>query len=155
MSIPTPADLKRGRVTWTIGHADGSTLTGAHGVVRFEATAVAVPYKSATVLPDPVDSPVKDGVMTPMSLLVNDPDVWNWRVIPDVGVPWAPFHVDITGSTDLSTAAHVTGRVSIPAVNRTVNIGDVPGLETALAGKTDKTDISGVLNAYLKARGAL
>lgn len=116
MAIPAPPDLSRGRVSWTVGRTDGTTLPGARGTVRFEATAVAVTYSTATVLPSPVETPVVDGIMTPVDLLVNDPEVWNWKVAPRVGVTWPEFHIDVAGPVNLATAAVVPGKGPIRAV---------------------------------------
>lgn len=139
MAIPTPPDLARGKVSWTVGRTDGTTLPGARGTVRFEATAVAVAYSTATVLPAPVETPVVAGVMTPVDLLVNDPEVWNWRVTPRLGVVWEPFHIDVDGPVDLATAAVVPGKGPIRAVKGVKGdtgastISDVTGLAARLA----------------------
>lgn len=116
MSIPIPPDLARGRVTWLVGRDNGTDLPGARGTVRFEATAVAVTYSTATVLPSPEETPVVNGVMTPVDLLVNDPEVWNWTVTPRVGVKWEPFNVDVDGAVDLATAAQMPGKGPVRAV---------------------------------------
>ena len=117
MTIPIPSGMTRGRVSWRIGHdRAGSALPGASGTVRFEPTAVAVAYSTATVLPEPVETPVIGGVMTPVDLQVNDPEVWNWKVQPRVGVTWEPFHVDVPGPVDLATAVVVPGVGPVRAV---------------------------------------
>ena len=117
MSIPIPSGMTRGRVSWRIAHdRAGATLPGASGRVRFEPTARAVSYSDTTVLPEPVETPVIGGVMTPVSLTVNDPEIWNWRVHPHVGVPWPPFPVDVAGPVDLSAAAVVPGKGPVRAV---------------------------------------
>ena len=117
MTIPIPSGMTRGRVSWRIGHdRAGSTLPGASGTVRFEPTARAVSYTNATVLPEPVETPVIGGVMTPVDLQVNDPEVWNWKVQPRVGVTWEPFHVDVPGPVDLATAVVVPGVGPVRAV---------------------------------------
>lgn len=134
MSIPIPAGMEQATVTWRLGHTtQGSTLTGARGFVRFEPTAVAVAYPAVTVLPRPVEAKVTGGVMAPVELAVNDPDLWNWRVIPEVGVTWTPFHVDVLGPTDLATVAVVPGKGPIRAVTgppgRGLNLlGEKPGI---------------------------
>ena len=111
MSVPTPSALRRHMVSWRIGHAGTATdLKGARGFVRFEPTAVAVAYAEATVLPSPVERPVIDGVMSPVALVENDPQVWNWRVTPKLGVPWEAFHVDVVAPLDLATAVVVPGK---------------------------------------------
>lgn len=130
MSIPTPPDLVRGKVSWTVGRTDGTTLPGARGTVRFEATAVAVTYSTATVLPSPVETPVVAGVMTPVDLLVNDPEVWNWRVTPRLGVDWTAFHIDVPGPVDLATAAVVPGKGPIRAVKGEQGDPGTPGADT-------------------------
>ena len=116
MTIPTPPDLAEGRVTWTIGRGSSRALEAGRGVVRFEATAVAVNFSTATVLPEPVETPVVAGVMTPVDLIQNDPEVWNWRVSPLMGVPWPAFHVDVDGPVDLATAAVTPGKGPVRAV---------------------------------------
>lgn len=133
MSIPIPPDLSRGRVSWTVGRTDGTTLPGARGTVRFEATAVAVTYSTATVLPSPVETPVVDGTMTPVDLLVNDPEVWNWRVTPRLGVTWEPFHIDVGGPVNLATAAVVPGKGPIRAVK---GVKGDPGTATTITQVT-------------------
>lgn len=132
MSIPTPPDLARGRVSWTIGRSTGTTLPGARGTVLCEPTAVAVAYSTATVLPEPVEAEVVAGVMAPVDLLQNDPDIWNWRITPKLGVRWEPFHIDVDGPVDLATAAVVPGKGPIRAVKG--EKGDTPTWED-LPGK--------------------
>jgi hypothetical protein len=52
-----------------------------------------------------------DGVLAPIDLPINDPEVWNWRVSPHLGVVWEPFHINVEeGGTDLSSAAIVPGK---------------------------------------------
>ena len=135
MTIPIPSGMTRGRVSWRTGHdRAGSTLPGASGTVRFEPTAVAVAYSTATVLPEPVETPIIAGVMTPVDLQVNDPEIWNWRVTPLVGVAWEPFHVDVPGPVDLATAVVVPGVGPVRAVKGekgdTPTWGDLPGKPT-------------------------
>lgn len=152
MSIPIPSGMTRGRVSWRIGHdRAGSTLPGASGTVRFEPTAVAVAYSTATVLPAPVETPVIGGVMTPVDLQVNDPDIWNWKVRPRVGVAWEPFHVDVPGPVDLATAAVVPGVGPVRAVKGdkgdTPAWGDLPGKPTtfpATAHQHTLDDVDGL-----------
>lgn len=131
MSIPIPSGMARGKVSWRIGHdRAGSTLPGAAGKVRFEPTARAVSYASATVLPEPVETPVVAGVMTPVDLQVNDPAVWSWRVRPMVGVEWPPFALDVVaGGVDVARVAVVEASVPTRLVTA-----------EQLAGKVDDTD---------------
>lgn len=117
MNIPIPQGMEQAPVTWTLAHTTGrESLAGARGFVRFEPTAVAVALPSMTVLPRPVEARVVGGVMEPVELMVNDPGLWNWRVIPEVGVSWAAFHVDVLGPVDLATVAVVPGKGPIRAV---------------------------------------
>lgn len=116
MSIPTPPDLAEGRVSWTVGRGSSRALSAGRGVVRFKASAVAVNFSTATVLPDPVETPVLAGVMTPVDLIQNDPEVWNWIVEPLVGVQWEPFPIDVDGPVDLATAAQTPGKGPVRAV---------------------------------------
>lgn len=112
MSIPLPAELVRATATWTIGHAGSSgDLTGARGYVLAEPSAVAVTYPETTVLPSPVQSPISAGVMLPMNLIVNDPEVWNWKITPKLGgVVWPSFHIDVPAEgVDLAHAAITPG----------------------------------------------
>lgn len=123
MSIPTPPDLAEGRVSWTIGRGSSRALAAGRGVVRFEASAVAVSFSTATVLPDPVETPVLAGIMTPVDLIQNDPEIWNWRVTPMVGVPWEPFPIDVDGPVNLATAAVAPGKGPIRAVKGRRGVG--------------------------------
>lgn len=116
MSIPTPPDLAEGRVSWTVGRGSSRALEAGRGVVRFRASAVAVNFSTATVLPDPVEAPVLAGIMTPVDLIQNDPQVWNWVVEPLVGVTWEPFPIDVDGPVDLATAAVTPGKGPVRAV---------------------------------------
>ena len=116
MSISTPPDLAVGRVSWTIGRGSSRALAAGRGVVRFRASAVAVNFSTATVLPEPVETPVLAGVMTPVDLIQNDPEVWNWVVEPLVGVQWEPFPIDVDGPVDLATAAQTPGKGPVRAV---------------------------------------
>ena len=111
MSIPVPDAVQYHEVTWNLGHAKNGTtsLAGARGRVKFEATATAVAYSEATVLPAPVETPVIDGVMTPVDLLESMPGIWNWKITPSVGVQWAPFHIDVEGPVNLASAATMPG----------------------------------------------
>ena len=111
MSIPVPDAVQYHEVTWNLGHAKNGTtsLAGARGRVKFEATATAVAYSEATVLPAPVETPVIDGVMTPVDLLENMPGIWNWKVTPSVGVQWVPFHIDVLEPVNLASAATMPG----------------------------------------------
>lgn len=111
MSIPVPDAVQYHEVTWNLGHAKNGTtsLAGARGRVKFEATVTAVAYSEVTILPAPVETPVIGGVMTPVELLENTPGVWNWKVTPSVGVQWAPFHVDVEGPVNLASAATMPG----------------------------------------------
>ena len=113
MSIPIPSGMTRGRVSWRIGHdRAGSALPGASGTVRFEPTARAVSYTNATVLPEPVETPVIGGVMTPVDLQVNDPAVWSWRVRPMVGAEWPAFVLDVPAAgVDVARVAVVEASV--------------------------------------------
>lgn len=112
MTIPLPSAMERATVTWTLGHADTTgPLDGARGRVRFEATAVAVAYSDRTVLPKPVETPIIAGVMTPVDLIVNDPDIWNWKVQVRVGVNWEPFHINVPAEgTNLASASITPGK---------------------------------------------
>lgn len=163
MSIPIPAGMEQAPVTWTLGHTTGTeALRGARGLVRFEPTAVAVAYPDVTVLPATVTARVTTGVMDPVDLTVNDPDLWNWRVVPELGVAWTPFHIDVpVEGVDLATAVVVPGIGPIRAVTgppgttawdeltgkpatyppdtHTHEITDVDGLQGALDGKVSST----------------
>lgn len=107
--IQRPSDLLLGEVTWTIAHTrrdDKGTLRGASGVVRFRPTAVAISCVGVTVLPAAETAAVRDGVMDPIELEVNDPGLWVWMVEPEVGVTWEAFAIDVpAGGVDLATAA--------------------------------------------------
>lgn len=111
MTVPLPAAFVRAPVTWKLGHATRfGPLAGARGVVQFEATAKAIAYSDATVLPSPVETPIVGGMMTPVDLIVNDSEVWNWKVSPRVGIAWEPFHVDVpAGGIDLASASVTPG----------------------------------------------
>lgn len=138
MSIPIPSGMARGKVTWRIGHdRAGTTLPGASGTVRFEPTARAVSYASTTVLPEPVETPVVAGVMTPVDLQVNDPAVWSWRVCPMLGVEWPPFVLDVPAAgVDVARVAVV--EASVPT--RLVTAATLSEWRAALDGKVDATD---------------
>ncbi|MGP5375294.1 phage baseplate protein [Brachybacterium alimentarium] len=99
-------------VTWAIANQiQGGTARGANGYVEFEAEAFAAFQGGLTWLPSPQRAEVIDGDMTPIDLPINDPDVWNWRVTPRVGVIWPAFHINVEeGGTDLSSAAIVPGK---------------------------------------------
>lgn len=159
MSIPIPSGMTRGRVSWRIGHdRAGSTLPGASGTVRFEPTARAVSYTDATVLPEPVETPVIGGVMTPVDLQVNDPDIWNWKVQPRVGVAWEPFHVDVPGPVDLATAVVVPGVGPVRAVKGakgdTPTWGDLQG-EVLGTENLDTVTASGLYRQPVNANATL
>lgn len=111
--IPLPSALVRAPVTWTLGHADTTgPLKAARGFVRFEASAIAVAYSDRTVLPSPVETPFVAGVMTPVDLIVNDPDIWNWKVtVKAGGVTWDPFHINVPAEgTNLASASITPGK---------------------------------------------
>ena len=116
MSIPIPPDLAEGRVSWTIGRGSSRALEAGRGTVRFRPSAVAVNFSTTTVLPEPVETPVVAGVMTPVDLIQNDPAIWNWVVEPLLGVPWEPFPIDVDGPVDLATAAQTPGKGPVRAV---------------------------------------
>lgn len=118
MSIPIPAGMEQAPVTWTLGHTTGTeALRGARGMVRFEPTAVAVAYPDVTVLPATVTARVNAGVMDSVDLTVNDPELWNWRVTPELGPAWPAFHIDVpVEGVDLATAVVVPGIGPIRAV---------------------------------------
>lgn len=143
MSIPIPQGMDQQPVTWTLARTTGrESLAGARGFVRFEPTAVAVALPSMTVLPSAVEARVVGGVMEPVDLMVNDPDLWNWRVVPDVGVAWAAFHVDVLGPVDLATVAVVPGKGPIRAVTgppgKGLNLlGEKPSIDDLPAGATE------------------
>ena len=98
-------------VVWTVANQiAGSVANGANGYVEFEASTVAYFHGGLTVLPSPQRAEVIDGEMTAIELPVNDPEVWNWKVTPHVGVNWPSFHVNVPeGGTDLSSAAVTPG----------------------------------------------
>ena len=116
MSIPIPPDLAEGRVTWTIGRGSSRALEAGRGTVRFRPSAVAANFSTASALLEPVETPVLAGVMTPVDLIQNDPEVWNWIVEPLVGVQWEPFSIDVDGPVDLATAAQTPGKGPVRAV---------------------------------------
>lgn len=99
-------------VTWQVANLiSGATARGANGYVEFEASAVAVHHGGLMWLPSPQRAEMVDGILAPISLPVNDPDIWNWRVSPRLGVRWEPFHINVgEGGTDLSSAAIVPGK---------------------------------------------
>lgn len=143
MAISIPQGMDQATVTWTLAHTTGrESLAGARGFVRFEPTATAVALPSMTVLPRPVEARVVAGVMEPVELMVNDPELWNWRVIPEVGVAWAAFHVDVLGPVDLATVAVVPGKGPVRAVTgppgRGLNLlGEKPSVADLPAGATE------------------
>lgn len=143
MNIPIPQGMEQAPVTWTLAHTTGrESLAGARGFVRFEPTAVAVALPSMTVLPSAVEARVVAGVMEPVDLMVNDPELWNWRVAPQVGVAWAAFHVDVLGPVDLATVAVVPGKGPIRAVTgppgKGLNLlGEKPSTDDLPAGATE------------------
>src|SRR5699024_10013244 len=99
-------------VTWQVVNLiSGATTRGANGYVEFEASTVAAFHGGITWLPSPQRAEMVDGVLNPISLPVNDPDIWNWRVSPRLGVRWESFHINVgEGGTDLSSAAIVPGK---------------------------------------------
>lgn len=99
-------------VTWQVANQiQGPQARGANGYVEFEAEAVAVHHGGLMWLPSPQRAEVKDGVLEPIDLPINDPDVWNWKITPYLGVHWPPFHVNVEeGGTNLSSAAIVPGK---------------------------------------------
>ena len=99
-------------VTWTLANQiSGATARGANGYVEFEAEAVAVLQGGLTWLPSPQRAEVENGEMDTIDLPINDPDVWNWRVTPHVGVNWPTFHVNVPeDGINLSSAAVVPGK---------------------------------------------
>ena len=99
-------------VTWRIANLiRGAKARGANGYVEFEASTVAAFHGGLTWLPSPQRVNVVDGVMDPIDLPINDPDLWNWRVSPHLGVHWDPFHINVDeDGTDLSSAAIVPGK---------------------------------------------
>lgn len=119
MAIAIPADMKKGKVSWTIGQTTRSltvALEGVSGVVTFTPTAVAIPYQTMTVLPGPQEAKVVAGVMQTIELTANDPEVWAWQVAPRLGpqddiVPWPSWHINVPagGTVDLATASVTPG----------------------------------------------
>lgn len=105
-------------VTWRVANLiQGATARGANGYVEFEAEAVAVHHGGLTWLPSPQRAEMVDGTLAPISLPINDPDIWNWRVTPRLGVVWEPFHVNVEeGGTDLASAAIVPGKGPVKVV---------------------------------------
>ena len=105
-------------VTWQVANQiQGSTARGANGYVEFEADAVAAHHGALMWLPSPQRVEMVDGVLAPISLPINDPDIWNWRVSPHLGVNWPPFHVNVEeGGTNLATAAVVPGKGPVKVV---------------------------------------
>lgn len=99
-------------VTWPVANQiSGAAAQGANGYVQFEASAVAYFQGGLTVLPSPQRAEMVDGVMSTIDLPINDPEVWNWKVTPHLGVHWPSFHVNVEeGGTNLSTAAIVPGK---------------------------------------------
>lgn len=136
MSIPIPAGMEQAPVTWTLGHTTGAeALRGARGLVRFEPTAVAVAYPDVTVLPATVTARVSSGVMDPVDLTVNEPDLWNWRVVPELGVAWTPFHIDVT-----SEGVDLAGVVAVPGVGPIRAVTGPPGAGIAFHGDKASVD---------------
>ena len=108
----TDIALHSAPVTWPLANQiEGAKARGANGYVEFEASTVAYFQGSLTVLPSPQRAEVVDGVMEKIDLPVNDPEVWNWKVTPRLGVHWEPFYVNVEeGGTNLSSAAVVPGK---------------------------------------------
>lgn len=123
MSIPTPPDLAVGRVSWTVGRGSSHALAAGRGLVRFRPSAVATSFSTASALLEPVETPVIAGVMTPVNLIQNDPEVWNWVVEPVLGVTWEPFPIDVDGPVDLATVAVAPGKGPIRAVKGARGVG--------------------------------
>lgn len=136
MSIPIPVGMELATVVWRLGHTTQTeTLAGARGLVKFEPTATAVSYPDTTVLPTPVTARVQGGVMEPVELTVNDPELWNWRVTPEFGVSWTPFHIDVPAAgVDLATAVVVPGKGPVRAVT------GPPGAGIAFHGEKNTVD---------------
>ena len=103
--------LASATVTWRLANQiEGARAKGANGYVEFEAEAIAVHQGGIMWLPSPQRAEMVDGVLVPLDLPINDPEVWNWKVTPRVGVHWPPFHINVEeGGTDLATAAIVPG----------------------------------------------
>lgn len=99
-------------VTWPVANQiQGPTARGANGYIEFEAEAVAVLQGGLTWLPSPQRAEMIDGEMNPIDLPINNPDVWNWKVTPRLGVNWPSFHINVEeGGTNLSSAAIVPGK---------------------------------------------
>lgn len=105
-------------VTWQVANQiEGSHARGANGYIECVAEAVAVHQGGLVWLPSPQRVEMVDGVLADCELPINDPDVWNWRITPHLGVHWPPFHVNIEeGGTDLATAAIVPGKGPVRVV---------------------------------------
>lgn len=105
-------------VAWQVANLiQGSTARGANGYVEFEADAVAVHHGALMWLPSPQRAEMIDGALASINLPINDPDVWNWKVTPHLGVAWPPFHINVEeGGTDLATAAIVPGKGPVRVV---------------------------------------
>lgn len=105
-------------VTWPVANQiQGATARGANGYVEFEAEAVAVFQGGLTWLPSPQRAEMINGEMVPIDLPINDPDVWNWKVTPRLGVAWPPFHVNVDeDGTNLSSAATAPGKGPVQVV---------------------------------------
>lgn len=105
-------------VTWQVANQiQGSTARGANGYIEAEAEAVAVHHGGLMWLPSPQRVEMVDGILKPVSLPINDPEVWNWKITPHLGVHWEPFHVNVeAGGTDLATAAIVPGKGPVKVV---------------------------------------
>lgn len=99
-------------VTWQVANQiQGPVARGANGYVEFEAEAIAAFQGGLTWLPSPQRAEMIDGEMVPIDLPISDPDVWNWKVTPRLGVNWPPFHINVEeGGTNLSSAAVVPGK---------------------------------------------
>ena len=105
-------NLTSAPVTWLVANQiEGSRAWGASGYVEFEASTVAAFQGGLTWLPSPQRAEMVDGEMTPIDLPINDPEIWNWKVTPHLGVHWEPFHINVDeGGADLSSAAIVPGK---------------------------------------------
>lgn len=135
MSITTPPDLAEGRITWTVGRGFSRALAAGRGFVRFRPSAVAANFSTVSALLEPVETPVIAGVMTPVSLIQNDPELWNWVVEPEVGVAWEPFPIDVDGPVDLATVAVAPGKGHIRAVKGPRGVGLDGSIENLGAGR--------------------
>lgn len=135
MSITTPPDLAEGRITWTVGRGFSRALAAGRGLVRFRPSAVAANFSTVSALLEMVETPVIAGVMTPVSLIQNDPELWNWVVEPEVGVAWEPFPIDVDGPVDLATAAVAPGKGPIRAVKGARGVGLDGTIENLGEGK--------------------